>query len=212
MTQYIKIDTLWKRDPTNGRIIDGDYSNPVFENIIRWTATEKIDGTNIRIMYDPATDTVKFAGKTDNAQMHPELLNYLSETFTPDKFSTFTAPVVIYGEGCHAKIQNSSKYLNGSTAKVILFDIKIGKWWLEHEAISTIAEMFGVEMAPILGTFTKEQIKTLVRTGVKSMVADNGEMFEGIVATACPMVLDRTGAPVKFKLKVKDYKKLRCVK
>ena len=40
MTQYIKIDTLWKRDPTNGRIIDGDYSNPIFENIIRWTATE----------------------------------------------------------------------------------------------------------------------------------------------------------------------------
>ena len=47
--------------------------------------------------------------------------------------------------------------------------------------------MFGVEMAPILGTFTKEQIKTLVRTGVKSVAADNGEMFEGIVATACPM-------------------------
>ena len=50
VTQYIKIDTLWKRDPTNWRIIDDDYSNPIFDNIIRWTATEKIDGMRMMMM------------------------------------------------------------------------------------------------------------------------------------------------------------------
>ncbi len=62
VTQYIKIDTLWKRDPINWYIIDDDYSNPIFDNIIRWTATA------CPMVLDRAGTPVKFKLKVKDYQ------------------------------------------------------------------------------------------------------------------------------------------------
>ena len=51
MTSYPKIQTLWKRDKEMGKVIEGELSKPEFDNIKNWLVTEKIDGTNIRIIF-----------------------------------------------------------------------------------------------------------------------------------------------------------------
>ena len=110
MNEYHKIQTVFKRDPDNNfkTLLDGEYSMPEFEYLKNniWVFTEKVDGTNIRIMFDG--ESIKFGGKTDNAMIPSVLLNKLNETFLPqvEKFkSIFDCPVCLYGEGYGAKIQ-----------------------------------------------------------------------------------------------------------
>lgn len=105
---YQKINTIFKRDKYNIIMPYDNYVDPVFEYMkdCLFEATEKIDGTNIRIEvtstveYDVedgheeradviAPTGVKFAveykGKTDNAEMPKGLVKYFNEVITPDK-------------------------------------------------------------------------------------------------------------------------------
>lgn len=81
MKDYHKIHTLFKRDLKTKRIIPGRYSLPEFEFLKDnwWVFTEKVDGTNIRIMWDGTNIT--FGGKTDDAQIPTNLLSKLQELF-----------------------------------------------------------------------------------------------------------------------------------
>jgi hypothetical protein len=97
---YQKINTLYKRDINNIIMQHYDWSCEEFEYLrgCLWDASEKIDGTNMRIevvqhpVYKFATDDiiavqfdVTIKGKTDNAQIPPHLDKYMKETFTDDK-------------------------------------------------------------------------------------------------------------------------------
>ena len=111
MNEYHKIQTVYLRDPaTNYKtLLEGQYALPEFEYLAdnQWVWTEKVDGTNIRVMWDGTTIT--FGGKTDNAQIPAFLVNRLSDTFFPlrDTFSSLwpDGEVCLYGEGYGAKIQ-----------------------------------------------------------------------------------------------------------
>ena len=56
MREYHKITTVFDRDPENKfkTLIDGQFSKPEFEYLANneWDFTEKVDGTNIRIIWD----------------------------------------------------------------------------------------------------------------------------------------------------------------
>ena len=104
---YQKINTLYKRDINNIIMQHYEWSCPEFEYLrnCKWDASEKIDGTNMRIeveqkpVYRPENPTdfmpldiidgVKFTvsikGKTDTAQIPSHLEKYMKETFTDDK-------------------------------------------------------------------------------------------------------------------------------
>ena len=95
--KYPKINTIWKRDKKTHKIIDRDFSCPEFENIFMWRVTEKIDGTNIRVIFhrriEPLYDgspwqvtDVKFEGRTDNAEIPKHLIEYLEKIFPVEKF------------------------------------------------------------------------------------------------------------------------------
>jgi len=110
MKEYPKIQSIFKRDEKTRRFFEGRYSLPEFEFLKdnKWVATEKVDGTNIRVMYDymlgsesPELLTVKFGGKTDNAQIPLLLIKRLEEIFTEDKIREVfgETPVCLYGEG-----------------------------------------------------------------------------------------------------------------
>ena len=82
MNQYHKINTIFKRDMANrGKIIEGEYSAPEIEYLKDnvWTWTEKVDGTNIRVMWDGKN--VIFGGKTEAASIPSFLVNQLNELF-----------------------------------------------------------------------------------------------------------------------------------
>ena len=85
MKEYHKIQTVFKRDMENkGKtLLIGQWTLPEFEYLAgnQWVYTEKVDGTNIRIMFDG--DKVSFGGKTDNAAIPAKLVERLRERF-PD--------------------------------------------------------------------------------------------------------------------------------
>ena len=110
MNTYHKIQTIYKRDPETKykTLLMGQYSMPEFEYLKNnlWVFTEKIDGTNIRVIYDNANITIK--GKTDNAQIPLFLFDAIAEIVNLQK-TTFRElfeenVVTLYGEGYGARI------------------------------------------------------------------------------------------------------------
>ena len=92
MKEYHKIQSVFKRDPDNHHktFLMGQYSIPEFEYLQNneWEWTEKIDGTNIRVMWDAGTlcGGLTFGGKTERAQIPSPLVNKLNELFPVDLF------------------------------------------------------------------------------------------------------------------------------
>ena len=110
MKEYHKIQTVWHRDPdTNHKtLLEGRWAEPEFEYLAsnQWDFTEKVDGTNIRVMVDAGE--IKFGGKTDDAQIPAKLVQRLQERFLPQKdalIAQFPDGGCLYGEGYGAQIQ-----------------------------------------------------------------------------------------------------------
>lgn len=208
MKQYHKIQTLYKRDPENRfkTLLYGQYSLPEFEFLkdTIWVYTEKVDGTNIRILWDG--DRITFGGKSDNAQIPTPLLNRLNEVFLPmrSKFSEMFSdtPVCLYGEGYGAKIQKVGKYYGGSQ-EFVLFDVQVGQWWLERPNVSDIASKLGIDIVPIIGEGNLQDLEDAVRTGFNSTWGDF--LAEGIVARPKVELASRNGSRIITKLKHVDF-------
>ena len=83
MKEYIKIETPFERytDGTK-KLIEGKFRNETIEYLKDnvWQFTEKIDGTNISIVWDG--HTISFHGRTERAQIPPHLLKKLYELLT----------------------------------------------------------------------------------------------------------------------------------
>jgi len=69
MNEYHKIKTVFKRDPATKfkTLLNGEYSLAEFEFLKnnKWIWTEKVNGTNIRTIFDGYQ--IVFGGKTDRA-------------------------------------------------------------------------------------------------------------------------------------------------
>src|SRR5687768_5389875 len=104
MKEYHKIQTVFLRSPESNfkNLMEGQFALPEFELLkdIQWIWTEKIDGTNIRVMFDGSK--VIFGGKTDDAHLPVHLLNVLQDKFTTQVLKEIFADankVCLYGEG-----------------------------------------------------------------------------------------------------------------
>lgn len=175
-----------------------------------WVWTEKIDGTNTRIMWDGKE--VVFGGRSDDAQMPLHLvrvLDQLFKTFEPrqkfiDIFGTEEeTSVTLYGEGCGRKIQKYGENYKKDDADFILFDVRVGRIWLERENVEDIANKFGIKVAPIIGHGTLDEAIELTRKGFKSKYGDF--IAEGIVARPRFELLTRMGERIITKVKHKDF-------
>lgn len=209
---YPKMQSLWKRDMNNdGVIIEGSYSKDEFRNIVYWDISEKIDGTNIRIIYDSKNKTLEFRGRTDKAIIPTKLLDYLNKQFKIIKFQKVfkgeNIQVILFGEGYGGYIQHGNNYRKDIS--FILFDVWISGWWLKPIDVENIAIQLGIDYVPPLGYHTIPEIINLIKSNPKSNLANEDIIIEGIVARSLPLVLFRNGNPLMFKLKVKDYTKLK---
>ena len=210
MKEYHKIQTVYFRDPENNHktLLDGIWAKPEFELLkdIDWICTEKIDGTNIRIMWDG--EQVRFGGKTDKAQIPTILINALQDTFTNElmkKCFPDADNVCLYGEGYGNKIQKGGNYLP-DRADFILFDVKIGDWWLTREANEDIAKKLNIGVVPIIGIWKLEQATEYVKNGFKSTIADNKEYIaEGLIMKPKIELFNRKGERIIAKIKHKDF-------
>ena len=198
--EYHKIETLYERNE-NFKVIPGKLKNPVYGLLKEWEWTEKIDGTNVRCILKDAKLT--FNGKTDNAQMHGDLVKWLYDNVSAEKLSSiFQCDVVIYGEGYGAGIQKGGLY--SAEKKFIVFDVLVdGKWWLNRENVLDVAERLGLSVVPFVGTFTLEKATEIVAPGFLSAIGT--APAEGLVGRPAECLFDKKGHRLITKLKTKDF-------
>ena len=212
MKEYTKIQTLFKRDMANrGKIIEGDWSLPEFCYLQNneWVFTEKVDGTNIRakaVFYEDGRKEIQFGGRTDAAQIPATLIAALQSLLPFDKFATAfeghdLVPIVLYGEGYGAKIQNGGNYRQDQS--FILFDVMVGDWWLQRDAVEEIAVKLGVDIVPIIGKGTLHDAIKIVRDGLKSTWGNF--ISEGIVMRPAVELKTRKGDRLIGKIKHRDF-------
>ncbi|MFA5031179.1 MAG: RNA ligase family protein [Patescibacteria group bacterium] len=206
MNEYHKINSIYKRDEATKyhSFLEGQFSTPELEFLAnnQWQWTEKVDGTNIRVMWNGKD--VRFGGKTDNASIPAPLVERLISLFPAAKFQDNYAEcesLCLYGEGYGGKIQNGGCY---GAVDFVLFDVKIGEWWLYRDGVEDVARKLGVSVVPIVGQGTLLEAVEVTRKGMKSCW---GEFpAEGIVARPLGCELrDRRGARIITKIKHKDF-------
>lgn len=210
MIKYIKIDTLFKRDMEGSKkLIEGEFRDETvkFLKDNLWCCTEKIDGTNIGIVWDG--HRVTYQGRTERAQIPTDLLNKLIELFGgeineqlfEEKFGK--TEVILFGEGYGKKIQNGGKYRNDCS--FILFDVYMPEQdlWLKREAVEDIAKSFNIDVVPIILTGTLNEAIAYVKSKPKSTIGTAN--MEGLVCRPVVEIKDRRNRRVIVKVKVKDF-------
>ncbi|MCQ2737230.1 MAG: RNA ligase family protein [archaeon] len=221
---YQKINSLYYRDEKTNKIQpERGYVKPEFELLkdLKWEATEKVDGINTSIVITKKAPEeggydIKFRGKTEHANMPITLINKLtkiSETFKP-KLSEFLEnfeigdEIELFGEGYGNKIQSGNGYL-AQDVDFILFDIRIGKYWLTRESCEDIAKKLDLKIVPLIGYMTIPQAEELVKIGFTSLVAQNNKnlLAEGLVLRAPLGLKDRSGERLITKVKTCDWVK-----
>jgi hypothetical protein len=208
MKEYHKIQTVYKRNQANNNktLLEGDFSMPEFEYLkgCEWVFTEKIDGMNIRVMWDG--NKITFGGKTDNASIPTKLVEKLTELFpSADKFRENFADtkVCLYGEGYGARIQKAGGNYIPNGVSFVLFDIKIREWWLMRDSVEELGAAFSLNVAPIIGRGTLMEMVEKVRRGFSSQWGKFDA--EGIVARPAVEMRTRSGHRIITKIKLKDF-------
>lgn len=224
--EYPKINSLWKRQglyfdekdkkdkykqESRQSFIVGDYAQTEFASIKYWEVDEKIDGTNIRIFYEHGE--VRFGGRTKDAQIPCHLLDYLQNTFKPCimELAFPNDPdgrkprVILFGEGYGPKIQAcGGNYCD--KVSFILFDVLVGEWWLKREDVHKVAESLSISSVPYLGLFTEEEVVKFVKSKPLSLCSKTPQVMEGVICRSSPLMLTRSGQPIMWKLKCKEFK------
>jgi hypothetical protein len=204
VSEYPKIETLYERDTKTHKVIPGSFKNRTYTLLKEWEFTEKIDGTNIRCIWEPPI--VRFNGRTENAQIHADLIRWLYENVAANKLQEVfpDVAVVLYGEGYGAGIQKGGKY--SPTKKLILFDVLVeGKWWLSWENVKDVAAKLSIDVVPYLGKMSIEVATKFVQAGFKSLLGDGNADAEGIVGRPAETLFDKKGHRLILKLKTKDF-------
>lgn len=215
MGQYNKIQTIFLRDDTNA-IIPTEITTAELKatkNLL-FEGTEKIDGTNMRVEIDWRSYddwTIQIKGKTDNANIPKPLEKRMHEIFDNLKVNEvfdYSEPIkiTIYGEGYGAGIQKGGGRYISKGVDFILFDVRIGDWWLLRNSLEDIAEKIGVEIVPIIGYFTIKDACKFVKNGFKSTISEDKDLIaEGLVLKAPCGIRARNGERIMTKIKYKDF-------
>lgn len=208
MSEYGKIETLYERDEKTFKVKPEVLKNRTYSLLKTWHWTEKVDGTNIRVIWKDGK--LMMGGKTDNAQIHADLIKWLYENITPDSmrasFEADVTDVVVYGEGYGAGIQKGGGDYS-PIKKLIVFDVLVGgKWWLNYEAVCDVASKLRLDVVPSFGEMTLEDATGFVFHGLKSKCAVNPEkMAEGLVGRPLETLFDKKGHRLITKIKTKDF-------
>ena len=209
MNPYHKIQTIYKRDPATKykTVIEGDFAMPEFAYLARneWEMTEKVEGTNIRAIFY-RDDRIEFRGKTDNAQIPPFLLARLKEIFYPRL--SLLAQILpnggcLYGEGFGNRIQAVGANYIPNGQDFVLFDVRVGDWWLEREDVYQIADDLGIPRVPVVEYGNLFDATEMVKAGFPSQW---GEFIaEGVIARPVTSLYSRNGNRIITKLKYGDF-------
>ena len=212
MKPYHKINSVFMRDKKTHKFLS-EFSYQEFACIGLWVAEEKLDGTNIRVHWDPEKQTVTFGGRTDNAAIASALLERLKQLFPVSKFDGFHNSTTLYGEGIGNKIQpGGSLYVEGTglTHDFVLFDVTVSNGTKEFivgvENVTEIALKLEVKRAPIIGLMSLEEAVERVKAGVPSVISAKPRDAEGLVLKTLKPLFNSRGDRIITKVKTVDFK------
>ena len=209
-TEFGKIETLYERDEKTHKLKQPlVLKNPTYGLLKTWHWTEKIDGTNIRLIWQGGKLTI--GGKTDNANIPAGLVNYLQEAVTSHHMQNAftyadgsTTDAVVYGEGYGAGIQGGGGYCQDK--RFIVFDVLVaGKWWLSHPNVVDVAGKLKLPTVPFMGVWTLEEATAIVRDGFVSRLAKGQRQAEGLVGRPAECLFDKKGHRLITKIKTRDF-------
>lgn len=218
MQEYPKIETLYQRDEAHK--LTSVLKKPVFADLARWIVTEKVDGTNMRVGKMYGANTVQIGGRTANAQIPADLIQWITQNIPPTKmdglFEENSSPgtcITLFGEGYGAGIQKGGRYREDKA--FILFDVLIEcdnsegqrmAYWQDEATVTEFAQKLGIRRVPILGYWNLEEIVRNVKAGLRSLcAADADALAEGVVGKTLEPLFDRRGKRLILKLKTKDF-------
>ena len=213
--EYPKIETVFQRDISGTKkLIEGQYRDETVEYLagLEWIATEKIDGTNVRVCWDG--HTVEFKGRTDSAQLPAALFAKLNQLFGGEENAQLfeqawgETPVMLCGEGYGAKIQGCGARYIPDGVNFRLFDVFIPSQnlWLRRDSVLDVARTFGVECAPAVASGTLMELVDYVKCRPCSQIAaDSSLPMEGVVARPAVELKNRRGGRVIVKIKARDF-------
>lgn len=207
MSEYHKIQSIFKRDMESRRktLVEGEWTLPEFEYLAdnTWTFTEKVDGTNIRVILKDGGIT--FGGRTDDAQIPAQLVARLNERFLPlmnNMAEVFSDGAVLYGEGYGAKIQKIGASYRPDQ-DFVLFDVRVGQWWLQRADVEDVAGKLGLDVVPVIGEGTLHDAVAWAKRGITSTWGSF--QAEGIVARPKVELNARGGQRLIAKIKCRDF-------
>lgn len=214
MLEYHKIQSVFLRDPAtkNRTFLLGQYSVPAFAYLANneWAWTEKIDGTNVRVIFDGAT--VRFNGRTNDAQMPVFLIERVQALFTLEKMQAVFpdisdgVDVYLFGEGYGVKIQKGGACYKADGVDFILFDVMVNGLYLERHNVEDIAAKLEVRAVPVLHHGTLADAIAYTRAGFDSTISHQaGFKAEGLVLRPTVELVDRRGHRVITKVKTRDF-------
>ena len=205
--EHHKTQSIFERDLTSKRktLINGDWTLPEFESLAEnlWTFTEKVDGTNIRVIFKDGA--VTFGGRTADAQIPAQLVTCLNERFlpmAPKLAEIFDSGAVLYGEGYGEKIQKGGgNYRHDQD--FVLFDVRVGEWWLQRSDVKDVAAKLGLGVVPVIGEGSQFDAVAWVTLGIGSARGDFEA--EGIVARPKAELITRSGHRLIARIKCCDF-------
>lgn len=208
---YHKINSIFKRDPdTNYKSFTSEFADPAFEALFdaRWMATEKVDGTNIRLSIEEMLDAwvVNVQGRTDKAQLPHDLVENCVNLFSHARVDpTLIEGLTFYGEGYGAGIQKGGGDYRPDKS-FVLFDILTSNGrWLEREEVVEWALTLDIPVVPLLGV---ETLRWWFKQAPQGLYANSqlhvGAHNEGYVLRPMRELTSQYGRVIT-KLKFKDF-------
>lgn len=220
---YHKIQGPFKREVSGAnknKLIPWAWTSPELEFLadVVWKFTEKIDGTNIRVIWDGHKP--QFKGRTERSALPAKLVTTLIDMFPEELLEqTFgPQPAILFGEGYGAGIQKGGGNYRKDNS-FILFDVYVGdlfnsraenSWWLQRDSVEDIANSLGIDVAPIRFTdlTLRQAITAMADDSVSALWSNIAEVdetiAEGVVGTPAIPLFTRKGDRIIVKLKVCD--------
>ena len=220
MTRYPKTPNIFKRDETTHKLMPHQWREPEFEYLKnnQWHFTEKLDGTNMRLIYNPESIRTKHEdcpsgfslwGRSDGATVHGNLKTW-AEQWSAEMMHVAVEvfhgvhPVCIYGEGVGAGIQKGGDQYGATHFRA--FAIKVGDWWLQQPDVDDICRSLHLRQVPHIMTGTLMDGVAMVKKGLRTMIgSEPGTHFaEGLIGVPDCQLLNPSGERIICKITHKD--------
>ncbi len=214
MKEYQKIETVFARDiDGTKKLIEGKYRNSIVKYLKnnQWIFTEKVDGTNIRVLWNG--HNFEFYGRTDKAQIPADLVNKLQSIFCNDKMEQIfeqlfnDTEVMIIGEGYGRKIQKVGSAYNPEGVDFIVFDIMINDMYLSRFDVEDICGKLDLDIVPVIHTGSIQSAVDIVKSGLHSVMGDCEA--EGLVGVPIVPIYDKLGNRIIIKIKGRDFEEIK---